>query len=322
MTTVFIVSTSIAIGFSFLCSLAEALLLSLNPITLNRLATTHPRAAANWRKLKSNIARPITAILVLNTISHTGGATVAGGAFAELYGERNIWIFSVLFTIVVLFGTEILPKIIGVTFRDRLAPVAGPILQGLTVVLMPVIWLSEKMFQRLTREKESDQITTADLVTFASMAKSGKAISLEQENIIVNALRLNHTLVGHVMIPIDRIRFVRASDQPEEVVALARRTGHTRYPVSRTDDPRDLHAYLVIKNALPSSGAESSALLAGARPIKTVKRGETIMNALRTMITQKEHLLGVSGDDGRCVGILTLEDITGELISADIDGFR
>lgn len=85
------IRSTVAIVVSFLCSLAETLLLNLNPLTLHHLEATHPRAAASWKRLKRNIAHPITAILVLNTVAHTGGATVAGGAFAELYGEGNIW---------------------------------------------------------------------------------------------------------------------------------------------------------------------------------------------------------------------------------------
>ncbi len=96
MTALLLISSIIAIVVSFLCSLAEAMLLSLNPLLLNRLQATRPRTAESWRRLKRNVARPITAILVLNTVAHTGGAIVAGGAFAEIYGEQNIWIFSIL----------------------------------------------------------------------------------------------------------------------------------------------------------------------------------------------------------------------------------
>lgn len=322
MAYILIISTTIAIVVSFLCSLAEALLLSLNPLTLHRLQATNPRAADSWRRLKRNIAHPITAILVLNTLSHTGGATVAGGAFAQIYGQRNIWIFSVLFMVIILFGTEILPKIIGVTFRNQLAPVAGPILEIVTTILRPFILLSEVLFKRLAKERESEQITTADLVTLATMAKSGKAITLEQENIIVNAVRLSHTPIGRDMIPPERIRFIRMGDSPESILALAHQTGHTRYPVSRTTDVKDIFAYIVIKLAVPSDKDELSNLVANAESLKTVNRRDTLMSALRKMLQNKEHLLSVVDDQNHCVGIVTLEDIAGELLSADIEQFR
>lgn len=322
MMSIFIISSAVAIIVSFLCSLAEALLLSLNPLTLNRLEGRKPRAAESWRRLKRNVARPITAILVLNTIAHTGGATVAGGAFANLYGEHNIWIFSVLFTIVVLFGTEILPKIIGVTFRDRLAPFAGPILEFITILLYPFIKLSEVMFKRLTSQAESEQITTADLITLATLARSGKAINLEQENIIVNAVRLSHTVITLAMIPAERIRFISKEETAESLLATVRQSGHTRYPVSRTSEAKDIFAYIVTKKAVPATHDDILQLMDHARPIHTVDCRATLMTGLHTMLQHKEHLLAVMDDRNRCIGIVTLEDIASELLSADIEQFR
>ena len=322
MTTILIISSTIAIGVSFLCSLAEALLLSFNPLTLNRLQTTRPRAAASWRRLKGNVARPITAILVLNTVAHTGGATVAGGAFAEIYGEHNIWIFSILFTVIILFGTEILPKVIGVTFRNQLAPWAGPILEVITRLLYPFILLSEVMFRRLTAHGESEQITTADLVTLATLARSGKAINLEQESIIVNAVRLSHSAITTAMIPPERIRFLSKDATPESLLAIAKESGHTRYPLSRSADAKDIYAYIVTKKALPATQSELSQLMAQAKPIRTVDRHATLMTGLHATLQNKEHLLAVVDSQMHCVGIVTLEDIAGELLSADIEEFR
>ena len=322
MNMILFISSTVAIVVSFLCSLAEALLLSLNPLTLNRLQATHPRTAGSWRRLKKNVARPITAILVLNTVAHTGGATIAGGAFAEIYGEHNIWIFSVLFTVIVLFGTEIFPKIIGVTFRNQLAPWAGPMLEVLTRLLYPVILLSEAMFNRLTAHEESEQITTADLVTLATLARSGKAINLEQENIIVNAVRLSHTAITTAMIPPERIRFLPRDATPESLLALMKESGHTRYPVSNSSDPKDIHAYIITKKAAPVTRGEFAQLIAQAKPLRTVDSRATLMTGLHTMLQNKEHLLAVVDSRKQCVGIVTLEDIAGELLSANIEEFK
>lgn len=322
MTSILIISTAVAIVVSFLCSLAEALLLSLNPLTLNRLQATHPLAAGSWSRLKKNVARPITAILVLNTVAHTGGATVAGGAFAQIYGEHNIWIFSVLFTVIILLGTEILPKIIGVTFRNQLAPYAGPILETLTTVMHPVIRMSELIFRRLTAEGESEQITTADLVTLATLARSGKAINLDQENIIVNAVRLSHTSITHAMIPPDRVRFIRKGDKPESILQLVHQSGHTRYPVSSSAEAGDIGAYIVTKKAVPAASDDILRLVAQAKAIQKVSQRATILAALQCMLRNKEHLLAVVDDQNHCVGIVTLEDIAGELLGADIEKFK
>lgn len=322
MTSTLIISSAVAICVSFLCSLAEALLLSLNPLILNRLQATQPGAAESWRRLKKNVARPITAILVLNTFAHTGGATIAGGAFAKIYGEQNLWVFSVLFTLAVLFGTEILPKVIGVTFRYQLAPLAGPILEVITRLLYPFILLSEAMFRRITDQGESEQITTADVVTLATLARSGKAINLEQENIIVNAVRLTHSGITTAMIPAERIRFLAHDVTPDSFLALMKEGGHTRYPVSKSRDAKDIYAYIATKRALPASQSEIAELMSHAKPIQALDHRATLMAALQAMLANKEHLVSVVDGHKRCIGIVTLEDIAGELLSADIEHFK
>lgn len=296
--------------------------MSLNPLTLNRLQATRPRAAESWRRLKKNVARPITAILVLNTVAHTGGATVAGGAFAEIYGEHNIWIFSVLFTGIILFGTEILPKVIGVTFRNQLAPWAGPILEVITRLLYPFVLLSEAMFKRLAAHEESEQITTADLLMLATLARSGKAINLEQENIIVNAVRLSHTAITTAMIPPERIRFLAKGATHESLLALMKESGHTRYPVSKSLEAKDIFTYIVTKKAAPVTQGEFALLLSQAKPLRSADSTATLMAGLHTMLQNKEHLLAVVDGQNQCVGIVTLEDIAGELLSADIEEFK
>jgi len=322
MTVILIISSSIAIIISFLCSLSEALLLSLNPLTISRLEKLRPRSAESWTRLKRNISRPITAILILNTVAHTGGATVAGGAFAEKYGEGSIWIFSVLFTVVILLGTEILPKIIGITFRDQLAPHVGSILEATTAAMRPLILFSEFLFRRLTREREPEQITTSDLVTLASLARSGKAIGLEQENIIVNTIRLSHTLVNRAMIPPERIHFIKQSDTLESILALARITGHSRYPISRSDNSANIYAFIHIKQTITTDRAELSQLIAEAKPIRTVSERDTLMTGLKVMLQFREHLLSVIDQKNHCIGIITLEDIASELLGTDIEQFK
>ncbi len=322
MTFIFITSSTIAIVVSFLCSLAESLLLSLNPLTLNRLQVTRPKAAESWRRLKRNIAHPITAILVLNTISHTGGATVAGSAFGEIYGNENIWIFSVLFTAIILFGTEIFPKIIGVTFHKQLAPHAGPILEFVTTIMNPLIILSEFMFKKLTAQNESEQITTADVITLATLARSGKVINQEQENIIVNSVRLSHTQITYAMIPPDKIKFVRNGDTPENILALAKQSGHSRYPVSKSSKVEDIYSFIIIKRVVSGSNEEIINLVKNAKPLHTVNQRDTLLTALHCMLQNREHLLSVVDDKNRCVGIVTLEDIASELLSVDIEQFK
>ena len=132
--TIFLIAVSIALGVSFLCSLMEAALLSLTPSQVARLSERHPATGAIWRGVKANLERPIAVILILNTTAHTIGASVAGAQFDELWGDEWIWAFSIVFTLVMLQFTEILPKTLGVQFNTLLAPVIARPLQAAVVV--------------------------------------------------------------------------------------------------------------------------------------------------------------------------------------------
>jgi len=322
MFTKFIVSVVIAVVVSFLCSLAEAILLSLNPLTMHRLRSKRPKAADSWVRMKKTIARPIAAILILNTVAHTGGATVAGAAFVNLYGEKAIWIFSAAFTFIILFGTEMLPKIIGVRFRDRLAPILAKPLEMATRALHPLVKLSEIMFRGVGQGREHEQITTADIVTFASLARAGKVIGLEQENIIVNAIRLSHTAIEKAMLSCDRVKFIRKSDTIEDIINLANTFKHTRYPVSNTDDIHGIYGYVNMKGVLPNITIDKEQIMGQTKPLLHVQATDNLMVALTTMLQNKQHLLSVLDNKKTCAGIITMEDIAGELVGADIEMFK
>ena len=112
-----ILAVSIAMGVSFLCSIMEAAILSLNPGKLAILQQKNPKAGTVCADLKKDIEKPIAVILILNTTAHTFGASIAGAEFDKLFGSSYIWLFSLIFTILMVQYTEILPKTLGVRFN-------------------------------------------------------------------------------------------------------------------------------------------------------------------------------------------------------------
>ena len=161
-----ILSVVIVLSVSFLCSMAEAVLLSIN---VNSLASgrnrTSPAVIAAWKRMKSNIGRPIAAILILNTVANTGGSVVASAAFIKVFGEKWLWTFSLGMTVAILFGTEILPKIIGVGYCRFIAPLLTAPLEYATKILHPVILLTEWFTKPFKAKSEGSQVTSADILT-------------------------------------------------------------------------------------------------------------------------------------------------------------
>lgn len=115
--TLLIVSIAVAMSVSFLCSVMEAALLSITPSKIALIAEKRPRIGSICRRFKEDIEKPIAVILILNTAAHTFGAAIAGAQFDKLFGSSYIWLFSLIFTVLMVQYTEILPKTLGVRFN-------------------------------------------------------------------------------------------------------------------------------------------------------------------------------------------------------------
>lgn len=313
----FIISCGIACTVSFLCSLTEAVLLSLNQIRLETLHQQGKRYAGQWLEMKRNVDRPIAAILILNTISHTGGATVAGAAFAQIWGDDRILLFSVLFTVVILFGTEIAPKVIGVAFSQRLAPVIIGPLRGCIAMLRPLIFVTD-IFSRFFRSRAGahggTEVEAADIVTLAQLAKSRSLIDYSQEKIIVGAARLTETSVAQIMLPRAEIVFFQLGHSTAENLRLSRQSLHTRYPVSETADVDGIAAYVNFKEIFAVASEERAPELHPyLRRILFIRPQDKLNEILKLFINRKCHLAIVK-DEGAVVGLVTLEDVLDEIV--------
>lgn len=319
---IFLVSCTVVIVVSFLCSMAEAVLLSLSPVRMQTLEAQGKSYAKGWLGLKRNVDRPIAAILILNTIAHTGGATVSGAAFDSIWGDEHIWIFSILFTFVVLFGTEIAPKVIGVSYNAVLAPVMLKPLQWAMWLLSPVIFFTDifsRIFKKRAGAHGGSDLEAADLITLAQMAKSRSLIDNSQEQIIVNATKLQTTRAEEVMVPAEDMIYFDLRRSTAENLDLARQNLHTRYPISETGEVDGIVGYVNFKEIFAIDPEEREDTLHHyLRHNIVVSRETRAGDIMRQLIAAKRHLAIVKDDAGRVLGMLTLEDVL-ETLVGDIE---
>lgn len=157
-----VIYATVAIGVSFLCSIAEAVLLSISPSYIETLKQTRPRLAARLENLKSTVDQHLAAILTLNTVAHTAGATGVGAEAAAIWGSGAVGIASAVMTLLILILSEIIPKTIGAVYWRGLAPSLARFLPSLTTALYPFVWLSEKI-TRLIASGEPTIVTREEV---------------------------------------------------------------------------------------------------------------------------------------------------------------
>jgi CBS domain containing-hemolysin-like protein len=273
-------------------------------------------------RLKKNLGQTVAAILILNTIANTGGATLTGGAFDEAFGARWLWLFSIGFTVLVLLVAEIVPKVIGATQSEKVAAAVSPFLAGSIQALRPLIAIADLVTRRLQRAlPKAERVSLGDLASLAQLARQESIIDHRQESIIVNTARLTTLSARQVMIGRDRIAFLRLDADPETNRQVARVSLHTRYPVASTNDLDTLTGYVNFKEIMNSPTAPAELRIRDfLRPLISVSPDMTANDVLG-LLTQRRSHIAVVREEGHILGLLTLEDVLEEIVGDLEDEF-
>jgi len=317
---VFILAVGSALIVSTTCSLFEAILLSLSAAQVELMTETHPRQAEGMKKLKENIEQPITAILTLNTVAHTIGASVAGAAAVALFGPNGLIWFSLIFTLAILLFTEILPKTIGVTFARQLGPYIVVPLRVMIALLLPLIWLARLMTRLVPNSGKSQQISAVELKTIASMSRKSGEIEPDQEKVIANILQLGDKTVRQVMTP-RTVTF--SASQALTIKEAARLEGkwrmHSRVPVY-DGEPDNVVGIVLSQDVLMAAavGQDSLKLSQIMRPVHFVPETAPLDPIFIDFFERYQHLFVVVDEYGSVTGVISMEDILEEIIGREI----
>ena len=199
--TMLIIYGSLALGVSFLCSMLEAVLLSMSMSHVSIMSKTGDKNGVRWSRLKEDDSvKPLTAILTLNTIAHTMGAAGVGAEVSRIWGDDSLTVASIILTLAVLFLSEIIPKTIGAAYWKKLSLPSGFILSGMTKMLAP-FFVPLLMFKRLLPKAESASVTRDELHALADISEEEGELEEDEETVIHNLLALREMPVKDIMTP-------------------------------------------------------------------------------------------------------------------------
>jgi len=313
------------LSVSFMCSLLEASLLSLTPSQTAELSERHPRAGETWKRFKANIERPIAVILIVNTAGHTIGASMAGARFDTVFGSGYIWLFSLVFTFLMVQYTEILPKTLGVHYNREIARVAARPMEWGIRILMPVIravyWLNRPFESRRVADGEGS--TLDEITALAAMARTARQIGRHEERIINAASHLAEVPLRSVMIPIEQVAMIEANQNAYDALVAAHEDNHTRFPVREGESTDAIIGYINFKElvGLLHTNPNMPGLRGIIRPVHFVSPEESAAHLMRTFIEQHIHMAIVRDAEGHCLGLITMEDLVEELVGDLEDEF-
>lgn len=315
----FITSVAIVLIVSALCSLSEAALYAVAPGYVRKLTESGTAQGKILARFKENMGPPITAILILNTVANTAGASIAGAQARFLFGEAAILWFSALFTIAVLVLSEIVPKVIGVS-RNRVISRAVAVPLDLAIRGMwPVVRLTQRLSAAVAGSGEP-VAPESEVKRIADLSAEEGSILQSEATLVKNVLKLDEIKARDIMTPrtvvFKQPDNLTVQDMSPDAWALP----HARIPIHDAADRDNWTGLVLRRDILACLGRDQFdvTLASLAKPLSFVPETVRGNELLSLFLRMRRHLFGVIDEYGNIIGIVTLEDVLESLIGQEI----
>ncbi|WP_452225546.1 CNNM domain-containing protein [Lacinutrix chionoecetis] len=314
----------ISIFFSFLCSILEAVLLSVTPTFINVKKQEGKHYATALEALKKDVDRPLIAILTLNTIAHTVGAILVGKQAEQLYGNGDgygVFIVSAVMTILILVASEIIPKTIGATFWKSLANFTT---KALRVLIFPLkytglLWLMQLTTKLIGGKGHGSVLSREGFLVMADMAHEEGVFVENESKIIKNLLNFKQVLAKDIMTPRTVMKTENETTTVEDFFNKNMNLRFSRIPVY--SDSEDNIKGLVLKDEIfkeMALGNGTKKLSELRRDIIVVDRDTPIPALFERLVESRNHLASVMDEYGTVSGLVTMEDVIETLLGLEI----
>ena len=317
--TMLIIYGSLALGVSFLCSMLEAVLLSMSMSHVSIMNKSGDKNGARWARLKEDDSvKPLTAILTLNTIAHTMGAAGVGAEVARIWGDDRLTVASIILTLAVLFFSEIIPKTIGAAYWKKLTLPSGFILSGMTKMLTP-FFVPLLMFKRLLPKAESASITRDELHALADISEEEGELEEDEETVIHNLLALREMPVKDIMTPRTVTLAFKHDWTIRQVLDETKILRFGRMPVYE-ESIDQLSGFVLRSDILMAASMDEwdKVLFDMKKPLLTIGVEDSVDLALETFLKSKVQILAVVDEFGGTAGLVTMEDAIETLLGEEI----
>lgn len=319
---VFVVAVSVALVVSFMCSIFESVLLSLNHAQVEVLVQKGKPSGKIFKAFKERIDIPISAILITNTAAHTIGTAVAGATYADAFDAETLWVFTVVFTFVVLLFTEIIPKTLGVAYARQLAkPVAFGI-RALVVLLRPLVIVSETVSRALRRDKSGPITSLDEIRLLATIGHSEGVVGKQTAQMIVGASDLRKLTASNIMVPRQDVVYLSHDDSPGQVLKTINESGFSRFPYASDGDLDGVVGVVFAKEVLLQLVGSTATEIEWQELVhEAIVVPETVAldSLLRTFRERRRHMALIVDEYGDFQGVVTLEDVVEEIVGDIFD---
>ncbi|REL36833.1 CNNM domain-containing protein [Thalassotalea euphylliae] len=316
--TLLLIYLTVAIGVSFLCSILEAVLLSVTPSYVAQVLKNKPRGGKVLENVKTNLDQSISSILILNTFAHTMGAAGVGAQAIQVFGESKETLVAFLLTLAILYFSEIIPKTLGATFWRNLAVPSAYIISFLVKLVYPLVWVSS-FLTRLFSKGKNEVISREEVLALAALSHKDGAIVGQENQLVENILQLRDAKTEDILTPRSVVHALPEDITVSEALSADKTANFTRIPVYQ--ESIDNITGVLLKAHLYESerqGKGDIPVKEVASPLYRISESFPVLNLLDVFIKRHEHIFLVEDHFGQTAGIVTLEDCIETFLGREI----
>lgn len=321
MYTLIIFFFLISICASFLCSVLEAVLLSVSPAYAQRQLAENPPVGKALTEYQQNIDKPLAAILTLNTIAHTVGAIGVGAQAAVIWGDSLIasMVVPVVMTLAILILSEIIPKTLGAMYWQELSGFTVKVLKLIMVALAPLVYFSQFITRMLLKGKNKSVLSRADFTAMAELGARDGVFSERESKLLGNVMRFNKVSARDVMTP---RTVVVAAQQDQTLSQFHQQNPDLRFSrIPMYSDSKDHVTGFFLKDDLLAAliaGEDDKLVSELKRELQAVPEQFPIPELFTHFTTEHAHIAMVVDDFGGMSGIVSMEDVIETLLGLEI----
>lgn len=311
---------TLSVGVSFLCSILESVLLSVNMSYVSVLETERPSLGKLLRHHKENINKSIAAILILNTVANTLGAAAVGAQASIIFGNDAVVFVSIILTFAILFLSEIIPKTIGAIYWKRLAPIAAQFIRVFIWITYPIILTTLFVTDRISKGKEeANSLTKEELLHSMLLSEDDGIIDEKESDFIENILNFNKVKVKEVLTPRSVVFGLEEDMSIREIIDTKSDIfKFSRIPVYK-GSLEDVTGIVLTKKIFRQALEDDSVSVGSIKKdIFTINENIPVSKALDLFITKKDHMFLVTDSYHQTEGIITLEDCIETILGVEI----
>ncbi len=308
-----------AVIISFICSILESVLLSVNMAYISVLEKERPTAGALLKSHKIGINKSIASILILNTIANTLGAAAVGAQAESMYGAGAVFYVSIILTFAILFFSEIIPKTIGAVYWKSLAPAAAYVIRFFIWLTYPIILMTLFVTNRISKSEDSIHLTKEELIESTLLSEDEGLLGEKESDVIENILLLDKIRIKEILTPRTVVFGLNGNRTIKDIVenesAIFK---FSRVPVFDESIENTVGIVMTKKIFKQALQDDSVSLNSIKKDIFKISENLPVSKALDLFIKKKEHMFLVLDGYDQTEGIVTLEDCVETILGVEI----